>query len=105
MLGPAPDGKRKRRGSVEARLEVWLPVTVPQRSHLQQIPPSHSITSSARSRIEVGIVRSRFLAVFRFKTNSNLLGVSTGRSAGLAPCRSLPASTPCWRKDASRLGP
>jgi hypothetical protein len=34
-----------------------------------------------------GIVRLRALAVFRLITNWNLVGCSTGRSAGLAPFR------------------
>src|SRR5262249_46273132 len=48
-------------------------------------PPDHSITSSARNRIEVGISMPIALAVLRFTTNSNLLGCSIGRSAGFVP--------------------
>jgi hypothetical protein len=52
-------------------------------------PRRHSITSSARNRIEYGIVSPSALAVFRLTTSSNLVGCSIGRSAGLAPLRIL----------------
>src|SRR5262245_47115447 len=45
----------------------------------------HSITSSARSRRDVGISTPIALAVLRLITNSNLVGCSIGRSAGFAP--------------------
>src|SRR5215471_2959486 len=51
----------------------------------------HSITSSARARIEGGIVSPSALAVLRLTTSSNVVGCWTGRSAGLAPFRMLPA--------------
>src|SRR5262249_11898365 len=47
------------------------------------------ITFSARIITTGGIVRPRALAVFRLITNSNLVGCSTGRSAGLVPLRIL----------------
>ena len=43
------------------------------------------ITSSARSSSNCGIVMPSAFAVFRLITSSNLVGCSTGRSAGLAP--------------------
>ena len=43
------------------------------------------MTSSARARIDGGTVRPSALAVFRLTTNSNLVGCSTGRSAGFSP--------------------
>jgi hypothetical protein len=49
----------------------------------------YSITSSARPSSEIGKVMPRALAVLRLRTNSNLVGCSTGRSAGLAPFRIL----------------
>jgi SAM domain (Sterile alpha motif) len=54
-------------------------------SNWNEFPPSHSITSSARSRIVVGIVSPSVLAVLRLMSNSNLVGCTTGRSAGFAP--------------------
>src|SRR6516225_7799555 len=49
----------------------------------------HSITSSARNRNDSGIVSPSALAVVRLITRSNLVGCSTGMSAGLAPRRIL----------------
>ena len=48
---------------------------------------SYSITSSARSRIDGGIASPSALAVFRFRTISNLVGNCTGRSPGFSPRR------------------
>src|SRR5262245_55444732 len=49
----------------------------------------HSITSSARSRNDSGILRPSALAVVRLTMRSYLVGCSTGRSSGLVPRRSL----------------
>src|SRR5207253_343469 len=50
---------------------------------------AHSITSSARA-MNVGVSsRPSALAVFKFTARSNFVGSSTGRSAGLVPCRIL----------------
>src|SRR5206468_10831408 len=51
----------------------------------------HSIISSARRRIDCGTVMPSAFAVLRLITSSNLVGCCTGRSAGLAPVRILPA--------------
>src|SRR5262249_125355 len=51
----------------------------------------HSITSSARASSAGGISSPSARAVTRLMTNSNLVGCTTGRSAGLAPLRTLPA--------------
>ena len=51
----------------------------------------HSMTSSARARIDGGTVRPSALAVLRLTTSSNVVGCWTGRSAGLAPLRIFPA--------------
>src|SRR5215475_10944123 len=48
---------------------------------------THSITSSARASSLSGIWRPSALAVLRLITNSNLVGCSTGISAGCAPRR------------------
>src|SRR5260370_15444103 len=57
----------------------------------REIAPPHSITSSARARTDCGTVRPSAAAVLRLMTNSNFVGCMTGRSAGLAPFRILPA--------------
>src|SRR5262249_8287982 len=50
---------------------------------------SHSIISSARSRMDVGTDTPIALAVFRLRGNSKLVGCSTGKSDGFAPLRIL----------------
>jgi len=47
--------------------------------------PLHSITLSARSRIDVATSILSAFAVLRFTTSSNFVGCSTGRSAGFSP--------------------
>jgi hypothetical protein len=58
-------------------------------SGLMHCSKSHpySMTSSARNRRASGIVRPIALAVLRLMTSSNLVGCSTGISAGFAPLR------------------
>src|SRR5262249_38450025 len=51
--------------------------------------PHHSITSSARASTVAGTARPSALAVTRLMTKSNLVGCSTGMSAGFAPRRIL----------------
>src|SRR5882672_10290001 len=56
----------------------------------QQRPArDHSITLSARTSIDCGIVTSIALAVFMLITSSNLVARSIGRSLGFAPLRIL----------------
>src|SRR5262245_58679365 len=50
---------------------------------------THSITAFACAMRRGGTVRPSALAVLRLITSSNLVGCSTGRSAGLAPLRIL----------------
>lgn len=50
----------------------------------------YSMTSSARASSDAGTVRPRAFAALRLTNNVNLVGCSTGRSAGLAPLRILP---------------
>src|SRR5262249_7880229 len=55
-----------------------------------ELPPPHSITSSARASSLSGIWRPSAFAVLRLMTNSNLVGCMTGRSAGFSPLRIRP---------------
>src|SRR5262249_29557581 len=55
-----------------------------------ELAPSHSITSSASCCNCRGTLRPRAFAVLRLITSSNLVGCSTGRSAGLSPLRIRP---------------
>ncbi len=52
-----------------------------------ELPPSHSITSSARPSSVGGMSRPSALAVLRLMTSSNFVGCWTGRSAGFSPLR------------------
>ena len=52
-----------------------------------ELAPSHSITSSARTSSVGGISRPSALAVFRLITSSKAVGCFTGRSAGFSPLR------------------
>src|SRR5262249_39021484 len=52
-----------------------------------ELPPPHSITSSARASTVAGMSRPSALAVLRLMTNSYLVGACTGRSAGFSPLR------------------
>src|SRR4030095_7384768 len=62
----------------------------PERHFAEERAPGHYwMSSSARTRSDWGIVKPRAFAVFILMTNSNLVGCSTGRSAGFAPLRIL----------------
>jgi hypothetical protein len=63
---------------------VSLPGWTPQTNQCQAPQDtSYSITSSARSRNDSGIVRPSAFAVLRLIASSNLVGCSTGTSATL----------------------
>src|SRR5262249_16724722 len=63
----------------------------------ESVAPLHSITSLARSSIEVGTSSSSTLAVLRLRTNSKFVAPSNGRSAGLAPLRIF-STSPAQRR-------
>src|SRR5258708_35086989 len=54
---------------------------------------SHSISSSARASNMGGTVKPSALAVLRLMTSSNMVGCSSGRSAGWGPFRILSTYT------------
>src|SRR5262249_48324513 len=56
-----------------------------------EVPPVHSITSSASVSNLSGISRPSAFAVLRLITNSNFVGSITGRSPGFSPLRMRPA--------------
>ena len=68
IIGPASENLHKRR-----------------HSHCNRF--SYSITSSARSRMDVGTVRPSAIAVLRLTTSANLVGACTGRLAAFSPLR------------------
>ena len=57
---------------------------------------AYSITSSARSSIEVGTAMPIAFAALRLTIVVNLVARSIGRSAGLAPLSILSTSTAAW---------
>src|SRR6266545_4420171 len=61
----------------------------------------HLMTRSARASTFGGIVRPICFAVFRFMMNSNFVGCSTGRSAGLTPFNILPCPRRLRRAETS----
>src|SRR5262249_37667863 len=65
----------------------------------------HSITSSARASSVGGTSRPSALAVTRLTTRSNLVGCSTGMSAGFAPRRILSTYSAARRKRSGKFGP
>src|SRR5262244_2474069 len=65
----------------------------------------HSITSSARASSVGGIWMPSALAVLRLKTISNLVGCSTGRSAGFMPRRILSTNPAVLRNKSKKFGP
>src|SRR5262249_14368220 len=65
----------------------------------------HSITSSAVARSVSGMVRPSAFAVFRLMTRSNLVGCSTGISAGFVPRRILSTISAARRNRAGKFGP
>lgn len=68
-----------------------------QITYQQHEAASYSMTLSARSSSEGGIVRPRALAVFMLITNSNAVGCSIARSPGSAPFRILSTYVAAFR--------
>jgi hypothetical protein len=65
----------------------------------------YSITSSARSKKDSGIVKPSALAVVRLMTRSNLVGCCTGKSAGFVPRRILSTKSPACRNRSAKFAP
>src|SRR5262249_59496485 len=63
----------------------WRGQDAPTHAADERSPVHYRMISSARTNSDCGIVRPSALAVLRLITNSNLVGCSTGRSAGFGP--------------------
>jgi hypothetical protein len=82
----------------EHHLIVTLPSNLPVRATYRlhacptsdEIPPPHSITSSATASRFGGMVSPSALAVFMLMANSTLVARCTGRSPGFSPLRMRP---------------
>ena len=67
----------------------WRVSFVPRPAVSRCSKRSYSITPSARTRKDSGTVSPSAFAVVRLTMRSNLMGCSTGRSAGFAPRKIL----------------
>ena len=91
-LRPAPDCRPRRvipSSLVQLRIAVWTGVTRDTRPRPDIVPSALLFDETAdfvRSGKDcVGTVNPSAFAVLRFRTSFNLVGCSTGRSAGFAP--------------------
>jgi hypothetical protein len=82
-----------------------MSVSCHDETHAPQQNLIYSITSSARARSAGGMVSPSALAVLRLITSSNLVGCSTGRSAGFAPLRILSTYSAARRKVSAKPAP
>src|SRR6516164_420119 len=104
---------RSRTGAEEAdgRELCWLLRARrerPRRSAAEQRDEGaalHSITSSARASSVGGTSRPSAFATIRLITKSNLVGCSTGMSAGFAPRSILSTKSPARRHRSRKFGP
>jgi hypothetical protein len=81
--------RRRRFGSDRRKNETASENDCESAENREELASLHSITWSARKRMDCGIERPRAFAVLRLITSSNLVGCSTGRSPGFAPLRIL----------------
>lgn len=86
--GSAAKKERRARGCWRSRLRMLWNASA-ARGPSRPASRFHSITPSARASIVAGTSMPRAFAVRRLITNSNFVGCSMGRSAGLAPRRIL----------------
>src|SRR5262249_60850732 len=70
-----------------------------------ELPPSHSITSSAWASSDGGTARPSAFAVPALITDSDLIGCSNGISEGFAPLRILSKQREAWRNCSGRSTP
>src|SRR5262245_16918875 len=70
-----------------------------------ELAPLHSITSSAVASSLSGICNPSALAATRLITRSNLVGCSTGISAGFAPRSTLSTNSAARRNRSGKFGP
>jgi hypothetical protein len=95
LADPAPDrsgrlhrSRRRQPRSAASEMTSLLGVKDQHQTHGMR-RSYYSITSSARTSNEGGTVRPSALAVFMLIMRTNLVGLCTGRSAGLVPLRIL----------------
>src|SRR5262249_52021333 len=90
---------------------IWLLRTGRERTSRRaaeqrdELAAFHSITSSARRMNDSGIASPMVFAVLRLMLRSNLIGCSTGSSAGLVPRKILSTYEAPRRNKSGRLAP
>ena len=91
LLRLGGQAKRKEQSAKSKDRDYFLHVfsALSHHSTLYTRPSSHLITLSARASTFGGIVRPICFAALRLIINSNFVGCSTGKSAGLAPFKIL----------------
>src|SRR5262249_59663778 len=94
LTSPSPlSVKGERRDTTpNGRSGYYVCPTIARRSLHHSTPTDAcycSMTCAARSSSDGGIVRPSVFAVVKLTTRSNLVGCSTGKSAGLVPLRIL----------------
>src|SRR5207247_107552 len=87
LLRLSGDAKRKEQGAKRKSKNLFIHCRPPHA--LRLTPHAYRITRSALASTFGGIVRPICFAAFRLITNSNFVGASIGKSAGLVPFRIL----------------
>jgi len=88
------------RGLLRARRE--RPCGGHAAEHRDELPPRHSITSSASASSLSGTFKPSALAALRLMTSSYLVGACTGMSAGFSPLRMRSTYVAARRKLSAR---
>src|SRR6266850_4940111 len=90
LISVQTTANKHRQNSTERRNDqISQNLLIGEFSSILASPHAHLITLSARASTLGGIVKPICFAALRLITNSNFVGCSTGRSAGLAPFRIL----------------
>src|ERR1051325_10957041 len=97
--------KREEQNAKGNRKNIFAPRWLNTKSKIEHRKLSHRITLSALISTTGGTVSLRARAVLRSIMNWNFVGLSTGRSAGLAPFRILSTMIAARRYGSIRSGP
>jgi len=106
--GPLGTSTHRRRLWVQLRpIGMTRKATLSAKSRREQVQQNaaYSITSLARANIVGGTSKARFLAVFKFRTISNSVACSIGKSAGFRPLRILLTNAPAPRQICEKSTP
>jgi hypothetical protein len=111
-IPPTPSGGVRSGASASDDSSISRAAARAASGHAAAAPPIspevaavHSITSSARARRNDGSVNPMSRAALALTISSNLVGCSTGMSAGFAPLRILLAERASARNESRKCGP